>query len=214
LFNWRGVNQLENVITVLRGRPDSRKAVIQLFDAHDIAKEYNDVPCTCTLQFMKRDGKLHMLTNMRSNDAWLGLPHDVFCFTMLQEIVARAASVELGTYKHSVGSLHLYEKNSKGVQRFLAEGWQSNTPMPPMPVGDPWPGIALLLEAESAFRTAASFDAARLDDVDPYWADLIRLLQVFRCKNDKDPETIETLRGRMSSKIYYPFIDKALSGLR
>lgn len=214
LFNWRGLNQLANVIDVLRRKRDSRQAVIQLFDAHDIAAKHNDVSCTCTLQFMNRQGKLYMFTNMRSNDAFLGLPHDVFCFTMLQEIVARTVSVELGTYKHSVGSLHLYEESSKGAQRFLDEGWQSTTSMPGMPAGDPWPGVALLLEAESTIRIAGEFDAARLDDVDPYWADLIRLLQVFRCKKDKDSDTIETLRGRMSSKIYFPFIDKVLSDLR
>jgi thymidylate synthase len=214
LFNWRGLNQLAKVIDVLTRKRDSRRAVIQLFDAHDIVEEHNDVPCTCTLQFMNRDGKLHLFTNMRSNDAFLGLPHEVFCFTMLQEIVARAVSVRLGTYKHSVGSLHLYEESSNGAQRFLDEGWQSTTPMPPMPLGDPWPGIAFLLEAESAIRTGGAFDAARLGDVDPYWADLVRLLQVFRCKKDKDADTIETLRGRMWSDVYFPFIDKVVSELR
>ena len=43
-----------------------------------------------------------MLTYMRSNDAYWGLPHDVFAFTMLQEILARSLTLELGTYKHAV----------------------------------------------------------------------------------------------------------------
>jgi thymidylate synthase len=37
-----------------------------------------------------------MVTTMRSNDAYLGLPHDVFCFTMLQEIIARSLGREIG----------------------------------------------------------------------------------------------------------------------
>jgi thymidylate synthase len=214
LFDFRGLNQLANVTDALRKRPQTRKAVIQLFDAQDIVEEHEDIPCTCTLQFMIRRDKLHMFTNMRSNDVWLGLSHDVFCFTMLQEIVARSLAVELGAYKHAVGSLHLYVKSLENARSFLDEGWQSTqSPMPPMPTGDPWPSIASLLRAESSIRTAGTLDDGILGDVDPYWADLIRLLQVFRSKKDKDAERIKELRGRMSSKVYFPFIDKVLGQL-
>jgi thymidylate synthase len=215
LFNWRGLNQLGNVTDVLRKKPFSRRAVIQLFDRHDIVEKHEDIPCTSTLQFMIRHNKLHMFTNMRSNDALWGLPHDVFCFTMLQEIVARSLAVELGTYKHAVGSLHLYVKSLDDARRFLDEGWQSTeTPMPTMPTGDPWPSIDLLLQAESSIRSARPFDDGILGDVNPYWADLIRLLQVFRSKKGKDSERIKELRGKMSSQVYSPFIDKVLSQLQ
>jgi len=48
---------------------------------------------------------------MRSNDAWLGLPYDVFCFTTLQKIVAAALGIECDWYQHQVGSMHLYGRN-------------------------------------------------------------------------------------------------------
>jgi thymidylate synthase len=211
LFDFRGLNQLANVTVILKKKPQTRQAVIQLFDAQDIVEEHKDIPCTCTLQFMIRRDKLHMFTNMRSNDAWLGLSHDVFCFTMLQEILARSLGVELGTYKQAVGSLHLYTKSLENARRFLEEGWQSTqSPMPSMPAGDPWPSIDLMLQAESSIRTAGTFDEGILGRVDMYWADLIRLLQVFRFKKDKDAERIKELRGKMSSQVYSPFIDKVL----
>ncbi len=214
LFGWRGLNQLANVTDLLRKKRDSRRAVIQLFDRHDIVGEHKDIPCTCTLQFMLRRDKLHMFTNMRSNDVFLGLPHDIFCFTMLQEIMARTLSVELGTYKHAVGSLHLYDRNIEGAQQFLDEGWQpTDAPMPPMPRGDPWPALGSLLEAESAIRTTGTLDDDILKAVDPYWADLMRLLQVFGCKKRKDRDKIQELRGDMVSRVYLPFIDKVLSEL-
>lgn len=217
LFNWGGLNQVANVTNLLSKKPYSRRAVIQLFDRHDIEEKHEDIPCTCTLQFVIRHDRLHMFTNMRSNDVHWGLPHDVFCFTMLQEIVARSLSVEVGTYKHSVGSLHLYAQHIGLAKRFLKEGWQpTDRAMPPMPTGDPWPSIDLLLEAELAIRAARAFDDTRLGDVDPYWADLIRLLQVFRvfrCRQDKDLDRIKGLRGRMSSDVYYPFIDRVLRKL-
>jgi thymidylate synthase len=212
LFNWYGLDQLANVTELLRKKSASRQAVIQLFDARDIAEGHKSIPCTCSLQFMIRRDALHLVTYMRSNDVFLGLPHDVFSFTMIQEIIARTLSVELGSYKHVVGSLHLYDYNRKAVQRFFDEGWQSTeTPMPPMPLGDPWLAIRLLLNAEAAIRTGGQFDTAILESLESYWADLIRLLQVFRCSKDKDTEGIEQLSRRMSSPTYRPFIDKKLS---
>ena len=210
LFDWKNVNQLDNVTALLRKKPTSRQAVVQLFDALDLVEEHKDIPCTCTLQFMIRKGGLHMITSMRSNDAFWGLPHDVFRFTMIQEIVARTLSVEVGTYKHVVGSLHLYEESLADAGRFLDEGWQSTRiAMPPMPPGDPWPAIESVLRAESAIRTGDQ--EVNLPDTDPYWADLIRLLQVLRAKKDRDRDKISLLRNSMSSDVYSPFIDKALN---
>ena len=211
LLNWKGVNQVSKIIEILSTKPDSRKAVIQLFDAADLLVEHKDVPCTCTLQFLLRQGKLQLLVNMRSNDVHWGLPHDVFCFTMLQEIVARSVSAELGIYKHTVGSLHLYTKDIGPAKRFLSEGWQRTAPvMPAMPTGDPTGSIALLLEAESAIRGGGKFDEAKLDSVDPYWSDLVRLLEVFAAKKRRDQNAVKAVRRKMSSDVYFPFIDRVI----
>ena len=218
LFKWKeknNLNQVANVTEMLRNKPDSRQTVIQLFDANDIVEIHKDVPCTCTLQFMLRRGELHLLTYMRSNDVYRGLPHDVFCFTMLQEIIARTVEAEVGTYKHAVGSLHLYADDHQIVRRFVDEGWQPTLgiAMPRMPLGNPWPEIERLLEAESEIRTTGKFDRNALETVDPYWADLIRLLLVFRFKTDRDWDSILALRGDIVAKVYLPFIDTLLRKL-
>jgi thymidylate synthase len=172
LFNMRRQDQVANVIKLLRRKPPSRQAVIQLFDANDLAKKHKDVPCTCTLQFMVRDGRLLMFTNMRSNDAFIGLPHDIFAFTMLQEILARALKIEPGPYSHAVGSLHLYKTNREAARRYLKEGWQSMVAMPPMPQQTPWPSIGKLSRAERAIRDGGRVEIAKLN-LHPYWADLV-----------------------------------------
>ena len=208
LFNSRGQNQLDNVVRLLKENQTSRKAVIQLFDSDDLAFPRKEVPCTCTLQFMIRDRKLHMFTSMRSNDAYFGLPHDIFCFTMLQEIIARTLSVELGTYKHFVGSLHLYEKNIEGATQYLDEGWQSSkTSMPLMPEGDPWPAIKVLLGTESAIRNGEGVDVEVLH-LDPYWADLVRLLQILRHYKDKNHSELVRVKAAMASHVYSTYIEK------
>ena len=210
LFSMKGNDQIANIIKLLRERPTSRRAVIQLFDAADITEHHTGIPCTCTLQFMIRNGRLNMFTNMRSNDVFIGLPYDVFAFTMLQEILARTLDVEVGTYKHAVGSLHLYEKNRKAAQQYLEEGWQETVSMPPMPLGDPWPALHSLLKAESKIRGGQVADAADLK-LDDYWTDLVRLLQIFRHRKDKNTGEITKLRKSLSSEIYDTYVRGRLS---
>ena len=52
-----------------------------------------------------------MTTYMRSNDLWMGFPYDVFQFTNMQVLMSMELGVELGTYTHISGSLHLYKRN-------------------------------------------------------------------------------------------------------
>jgi thymidylate synthase len=214
LFDWRGSDQVDVVTKQLKEKRDSRQAVIQIFDSSDLVQKHRSIPCTCTLQFFLRRDRLHMLTSMRSNDVYLGLPHDVFAFTMLQEIIARDLEVEVGTYKHAVGSMHLYDRNRDAADKFLMEGWQSTkNAMPPMPLGNPWPAIHLLLEAEKAIRTGST---AKIDDIealDDYWADLIRLLQVLHYANTGDVAGLQSARASMAWTPYRAYIDKRIAAL-
>jgi thymidylate synthase len=170
--------QVQNIIALLKESPSTRRAVIQVFDRHDLysGHRFKDVPCTSTLQFLLRQGQLNLVTSMRSNDVYLGLPFDVFSFTMLQELVARELDVEVGRYIHMVGSLHLYDTNRSDVEHFLAEGWQStDSPMPPMPGGSQWGGVSSLLKVEEALRNGAAIEGIDMPD-EPYWEDLARVL--------------------------------------
>ena len=145
-------SQYEVIRDRLQLKPDTRKAVIQMFDREDILQDYQDVPCTCTLQFLVRDGFLHLVVHMRSNDVFMGFPHDVFAFTMMQEILANHLGVKLGVYKHMVGSFHLYDRDREKVERYLAEGFQPTREMPAMPAGNPWTDISKLFVVEDAIR--------------------------------------------------------------
>ena len=211
MFWWKGVNQFASVASILGRKPSSRQAVIQIFDAVDLVDLHSHIPCTCSLQFMIRGGALNMFTTMRSNDAYLGLAHDIFAFTMLQEIMARTLGVELGTYKHAVGSLHLYDWDHDAAIEFIGEGWQSTIPMPPMPPGDPWPSIKVLLASEEPLRTQGEFPGSSMDALDSYWADLIHLLEAYSKR--KDAAGLIAVRERISSPAYTTFIDQRLANL-
>lgn len=207
LFGMRsGVNQVANVIKLLRRKPTSRQAVVQLFNAEDLLKDYKDIPCTCTMQFFIRKGSLHLIVHMRSNDAFLGLPHDVFAFTFIQELVARSLHLKLGAYKHMVGSLHIYDTDRKKVRKFLREGYQSRILMPRMPTGDPWSNLKKLTKVECLIRQGAPVQIDRYK-VPHYWADLMRLLQVFAL--NKARKSTRVVKSKMASPVYDPYIDKS-----
>jgi thymidylate synthase len=215
LFNLRGVDQLTNVTALLRNSSTTRRAVIQLFEATDVVARRVEVPCTCTLQFLLREGRLHLMVSMRSNDVILGLPHDVFCFTMIQEMVARELSVDVGGYKHAVGSLHLYDSSSNEAREFMDEGFQStDMPMPNMPEGNPKDAVAALLRAEAEIRTVGTTDESGFRGLDVYWQDLIRLLQVYGYAKARRIKEIESLQSQISFSGYHPFIENQLRKLR
>ena len=112
IFSAFGFNQMEMVESLLRRDPNSRQAVIHIKDPVDYRDHpTKDVPCTVALQYFIRDGKLHATTYMRSNDLWTGFPYDVFCFTCFQIMLAFRLGVEIGTYTHIAGSLHLYQRS-------------------------------------------------------------------------------------------------------
>lgn len=202
-------DQLATVIALLIENPPTRRAVIQLFDRADLLGSHKDIPCTCTLQFLNRDGGLDLVVSMRSNDAFIGLPHDVFCFSMIQELVARSVGAEVGQYIHVAASLHLYDRDAEAAARFLDEGYYFSHEMPPMPGSDPMSAVAQILEFEAQLRSGADPSSILLPS-DPYWADLARLLMVFQLHRERQPERIASVMDDMSTDVYTLYVQDRL----
>lgn len=106
-----GFDQWKHVRKLLKKDPSTRQAVIHIKTADKTPSK--DVNCTVCLQFFIRNDKLHLTVYMRSNDLWMGFPYDVFQFTAMQVLMSMELGVEIGTYTHIAGSLHLYERNVK-----------------------------------------------------------------------------------------------------
>lgn len=111
-YDGRIFDQMKMVEQMLKEHPESRQAVIHIKQARNLlVNPTKDVNCTVCLQFFIRDEKLYMTTYMRSNDLWMGFPNDVFQFTAMQIYLAMKLGVELGSYTHIAGSLHLYDRD-------------------------------------------------------------------------------------------------------
>lgn len=125
----RVAGDLVNLVELIDRDPDTRQAVLTIYDAdRDLGRtKMHDIPCTMTIQFRRRrmdegGGELDMWVAMRSNDVWRGLPYDLGQFTMLQSAVAQSLGIPMGTYHHSMGSLHLYDSDRQEAEDLSSAG--------------------------------------------------------------------------------------------
>lgn len=119
---WNGdIDQFTEVYKKLKEDPYSRQATMIIFDPerdnqlHTNGKYSKDIPCTNYFNFQIRDGKLNMLTVMRSNDLHKGTLYDIPNFIIFQHILAGWLEVEVGKYTHVAASLHIYENDIENL---------------------------------------------------------------------------------------------------
>ncbi len=127
--------QIDHVVDTLTGDPFSRQAVINIW--RENPQQSKDIPCTLSWQFLIRvHGKLPTLdvvSTMRSSDAWLGVPYDVFTVSQVACQVAlrlraridshcsaynAAADLTPGNVILTAGSQHLYMEDFKVVSEW------------------------------------------------------------------------------------------------
>ena len=105
------------------------------------------------------------------------------------------------------GSLHLYDEHRDEADEYLEEGFAAVHPMPPMPPGDPWEAVGRLIAAEQSLRAGGSIDPDSVGAT--YWADLVRLLNMFVYSKESgaDDARIAELRNSMNSTVFDVFLN-------
>jgi thymidylate synthase len=117
-----GIDQLDRVYRALDSNPDTRQAVLQLWDASSDLPDDNgttantDIPCNVIGLLKVRANRLDWTQVMRSNDLFRGLPHNFVQFTSLQEMVSGWLGIEIGSYHHLSDSLHVYSRDVGDVR--------------------------------------------------------------------------------------------------
>ena len=114
-FRWRNyfaIDQIVGVVRELTRDPESRRAVIVMWDpVNDQERRGRDVPCNTNIYFDRRDGNLNMTVCNRSNDAiWGAYGANAVHFAFLQEYVAFCIGIEVGRYTHISNNMHVYEE--------------------------------------------------------------------------------------------------------
>lgn len=119
----RIVDQWHYIVDSLISDIDTRQAVATIWRPNPRASK--DIPCTISAQWLIRNNKIHCIDNMRSSDIWLGVPYDVFNFTMLTGYLMLLLrekgldNLELGYLYLNAGSRHLYENNFEAAINVL-----------------------------------------------------------------------------------------------
>lgn len=115
------IPQLDYVVNKLIEDRDTRQATMTLWKPNPAPSK--DIPCTIALDFKIRRHQLNCHVFMRSSDIWLGLPYDIFAFSMISFYVAACYNDEMkrlnkdyaftipGTLYITAASSHLYEQH-------------------------------------------------------------------------------------------------------
>ena len=117
-----GIDQLDRAYAALKNNPDSRQAVLQIWDSTvdlpmpDGTPANQDIPCNLLSILKVRNGRLEWMQVIRSNDLFLGLPHNIVQFTILQEMFSGWLGVEAGSYHQLSDSLHIYARDIQTVE--------------------------------------------------------------------------------------------------
>lgn len=145
--DWGKIDQLDILVQHLKADPNSRRAVLQMWNVEDDLLRISnskDVCCNLSVMFSIRtieDSYIHSKTDSphhrdrkkithyldmtvtnRSNDLiWGLLGANYVHFTFLQEYMAARLGVEVGLYHHFTNNLHTYEWNWKPDEWLKAE---------------------------------------------------------------------------------------------
>lgn len=103
-------DQIQFVIEDLKRNPDSRRAVINIRD--NSSDMYSaDPACLQHMQFFIRNGALHLKALFRSNDACKAAFMNMYALVAIQQKVANALNIPVGSYTHRANSYHCYERD-------------------------------------------------------------------------------------------------------
>ena len=134
------VDQLDYVVSKLMEDQDTRQAGLTIWrEKPPVTK---DVPCTVAAFFSIRSGLLNAHVFMRSSDVWLGVPYDVFNFSMLAHYICaflnkRGVVVAPGRLFVTAASSHLYAINWGGAELCIMGGVLEQNETPAILFQDP-----------------------------------------------------------------------------
>ncbi len=106
----RHIDQITNVIDMIKKNPDSRRLIVSAWNVAEIEK-MKLPPCHAFFQFYVADGKLSCQLYQRSADIFLGVPFNIASYALLTMMVAQVCNLEAGDFVHTLGDAHLYSNH-------------------------------------------------------------------------------------------------------
>src|SRR5712691_11738971 len=122
------IDQIGNVIAMIRKNPDSRRLIVSAWNPADVDKMALP-PCHCLFQFYVAGGKLSCQLYQRSADIFLGVPFNIASYALLTMMVAQVTGLKPGDFVHSFGDVHLYSNHLEQARLQLTRPTRALTVM-------------------------------------------------------------------------------------
>jgi thymidylate synthase len=103
----KAIDQISDVVAMIRSNPDSRRLIVSAWNPPDIAKMALP-PCHCLFQFYVAKGRLSCQLYQRSADIFIGVPFNIGSYALLTMMVAQVTGLQPGEFIHTYGDAHLY----------------------------------------------------------------------------------------------------------
>ena len=114
----RHVDQIAEVVRMLREEPDSRRIVVSAWNVADLPKMALQ-PCHAFFQFYVSGGRLSCQLYQRSADVFLGVPFNIASYSLLTHMLAQQCDLEAGELIWTGGDCHIYENHREQVEEQL-----------------------------------------------------------------------------------------------
>jgi thymidylate synthase len=127
-FDGRSINQLAEVVEMIRKNPDSRRLIVSAWNPGELHLMALP-PCHTLFQFYVSDGELSCQLYQRSADLFLGVPFNIASYALLTLMVAQVTGLKPGDFVHTFGDAHIYSNHDEQVREQLA---REPRPLPQM----------------------------------------------------------------------------------
>ena len=116
-YRGKGVDQLQNVIDLIKNEPNSRRIILNSWNASDLDKMALP-PCHVMCQFNvdTKNNKLDCQLYQRSGDMFLGVPFNIASYAFLTHIIGKITGYQVGRLIHILGDTHIYESHLDAVK--------------------------------------------------------------------------------------------------
>ena len=114
----RSIDQLGQVIEMIRKRPDSRRLIVSAWNPAEVG-EMALPPCHTLFQFSVAEGRLSCQLYQRSADLFLGVPFNIASYALLTLLTAQVTGLEPGEFVHTFGDAHIYTNHLEQVDEQL-----------------------------------------------------------------------------------------------
>lgn len=119
LFRKNTVDQIENLVEMIKTSPNSRRLIVSAWNPADVP-DMALPPCHTLWQVKILGGKLHLQLYQRSADMFLGVPFNIASYALLQVMLAHVTGYEPGDFVHTIGDAHIYSNHMEQVKTQLS----------------------------------------------------------------------------------------------